>query len=243
MRLYIIRHAQSVNNMLANQADRVADPYLTDLGFRQAEIVARHLARGIDPEYIIGVSEEDTAADSRQRYKIDHLYCSAMHRALLTARPIGHALGLTPRIWLDIHEHGGIYLDHGGDRGVVAYPGLDRAAILRDFPDYHLPSTITDEGWWKPEWGREDWPGCQGRAIRVVRELRERAALRENIALVTHGGFIDALIKALTSQLPGIHLFYHHYNTAITRIDFRPGGEVDIRYLNRFDHLPPELIS
>ena len=127
MKLYMIRHAQSVNNALANQRDRVCDPTLTELGYQQADILAKHLASGVDPEYVIGVSEEDTAADSRQGYKIDYLYCSAMHRSMLTAKPIAAALGLTPELWLDIHEHGGIFLDHGGEKGVVGYPGKTRS--------------------------------------------------------------------------------------------------------------------
>jgi hypothetical protein len=63
------------------------------------------------------------------------------------------------------------------------------------------------------------------------------------VGIVTHGAFIDTLIKALTNQLPGPNLYYHHYNTAITRIDFRREGFLDIRYINGFDHLPPELVT
>ncbi|MCB0192455.1 MAG: histidine phosphatase family protein [Anaerolineae bacterium] len=243
MKLYIIRHAQSTNNALANQKDRVCDPELTELGHQQAKVVAEHLAHGVDPEYVVGVSEEDTAADSRQGYKIDHLYCSAMHRSMLTAKPISEALGLTPEVWIDIHEHGGIFLDHGGEKGIVGYPGKRRSDILAEFPNYTLPPTVTDEGWWRMENGKEDWPGCHGRAIRVYRTLRERAPSRENIAIVTHGGFMDALMKAITNQLPNPSLIYHHYNTSITRVDFRPDGKTDLRYINRFDHLPAEMIS
>jgi broad specificity phosphatase PhoE len=243
MRLYIIRHGQSTNNALANLRDRVCDPDLTDLGRRQVELVAEHLVTGIDPAYFEGVSEEDTAADSRQGYRLTRLYCSAMYRALLTTRPIARALGLKPEVWVDIHEHGGIYLDHGGQQGIKGYPGKTRSEILEEFPDYSLPEEVTDHGWWNPERGLEDWPTCQGRAIKVAATLREWSASDEHIAIVSHGGFIDVLIKALTSQLPNRHLFFHHYNTAITRIDFRADGTLDFRYINRFDHLPARLIS
>lgn len=243
MRLYLIRHAQSTNNALVNQRDRVSDPLLTQLGLRQAELVSHHLATGVDPEYFTGVSEEDTAADNRQGYRIDRLYCSAMHRSLLTAQPIARALKLKPEIWIDLHEHGGIFLDHGGQQGVVGYPGRTRSEILEEFPDCLLPVEVTDEGWWNPKLGMEDWPACYGRAIRVATTLREWAASQERIAIISHGGFMDALLKALTNQIPNRHLFFHHYNTGITSLDFRPDGTVDLRYLNRFDHLPPEMIS
>ena len=48
MQLYIVRHAQSTNNALADIRDRVCDPTLTELGERQAEIVGGHLAAGIE---------------------------------------------------------------------------------------------------------------------------------------------------------------------------------------------------
>lgn len=242
MELYIIRHGQSTNNTLTNHRERVMDPPLTELGWRQAEIVARHLAEGVNLEQQRGVSEEDTHVRTRQGYGITRLYCSAMHRALQTAQPIGRALGLVSEVWVDIHEHGGIYLDYGNEKGIVGYPGRTRSEILSEFPDYILPDEITENGWWNN--GHEDWSSCLGRGIKVANALRRRAANGEqHIAIVSHGGFIDALLKALLNQLPGRHVFYHHYNTAITRVDFRSDGRLDIRYLNRVDHLPPELVS
>jgi 2,3-bisphosphoglycerate-dependent phosphoglycerate mutase/probable phosphoglycerate mutase len=245
MKLYIIRHGQSANNALADPRRRVCDPTLTELGQRQAECVAEHLAAGFDPEYVVGDSVEATSADRRHHYHISRLYCSAMYRALLTARPMGRALGLAPEVWLDIHEHGGIYLDHDDERGVVGYPGKSRSEILAEFPNYVLPDSVTEAGWWNPANGQENRSACQGRAIKVANTLRQWAANGDsgNIAIVSHGDFIDVLLKALTNQLPGDYLFYHHYNTGITRVDFGENGRVDIRHLNRFDHLPPELIS
>lgn len=246
MQLYIIRHAQSTNNVLANQRDRVYDPALTELGQRQAELVAQHLANGVNPEYSIGDSVEATTARNGKGYKITRLYCSAMHRALLTTQPIGQALGLTPEIWLDIHEHGGIFLDHGDERGIVGYPGKRRSEILAEFPSFILPDELTDDGWWDPERGMEDWVAYQERAVKVANTLREWAAnSHENgpIAIVSHGDFINLLLKALTNQRLDWPVYYHHYNTGITRIDFWGDGGLSIRHLNRFDHLPPELIS
>ncbi len=246
MELYIIRHAQSINNALTDQRDRMSDPPLTELGRRQANIVAQHLAKGINPELSVGTSAEDTHVRRRHGYGIDRLYCSAMWRALQTAQPIGEALGLASEVWIDIHEQGGIYLDHGEAGGLVGYPGKTRSDILAEFPNYVLPEEITEAGWWNKE--HEDWPSCHGRAIRVAGQLRRIAREvddDERIAMVSHGGFIDALLKALLHQLPDRRIFYHHYNTAITRIDFRRDGRLDLRYLNRIPHLSQslELIS
>lgn len=238
MELYIIRHGQSTNNALADQRDRVCDPPLTELGKRQAETVAQHLANGVWPERL-GWGSADEA--DGQGFGITRLYCSAMWRALQTAQPIGQALGLKPEVWIDLHEKGGIYLDHGEPTGRVGYPGKTRSEILAEFPDYVLPADITEHGWWKG--GYEDTPACHQRAIRVAEKLRAQAASDERIAIISHGGFADALLKALFNQLPGHHLFYSHYNTAITRVDFQTDGRLVLRYLNRVDHLPLALVS
>jgi broad specificity phosphatase PhoE len=244
MELYIIRHAQSINNALMDIRERVMDPALTDLGRRQALAIAEHLAKGVNPEMSIGATEEDTSVRRRQGYGLTRLYCSAMQRALQTARPIGEALELQPEVWVDIHEHGGIYLDRGEEGGLVGYPGKSRGEILAEFPNYVLPDQITEAGWWNR--GFEDWPACQGRAIRVAGQLRELAQQldgQERVAIVSHGGFISALLKALMDTLPGADFFFHHFNTAMTRVDFRTDGRLDVRYLNRIPHLSPELVS
>jgi 2,3-bisphosphoglycerate-dependent phosphoglycerate mutase len=229
MELYIIRHGQSTNNALTNREDRGCDPPLTDLGRRQAELLAQHLATGVQ-------RSSDTTGPG---YDITHLYCSPMWRALQTARPIGEALSLTPEVWIDIHEWGGIYLDHGEPQGFAGYPGKTRSEILEEFPDYILPPGITEEGWWNQD--HEDMAGCAARAIRVTEALRKRAESEERIAIVTHAGLNSMLVKALHNCLPGQDLWYHLHNAAISRVDF--GESIQIRYLNRVDHLPPEMIT
>jgi len=238
MELVVIRHAQSTNNALTDGQDRVSDPPLTSLGRRQAQIVAHHLANGADRAPLAGEN------DSRRGHGITRLYCSPMWRALQTAQPIGQALGLAPEVWIDIHEWGGIYLDHGEASGIIGYPGKTRSEILAEFMNYILPEGITERGWWRQ--GHEELPACYRRAIKVVEELYKRAANAaddERIAIVSHGGFISVLLNVLFGQLSGRHVYYHQHNTAISRIDFRSGGHLDVQYLNRMDHLPPELVS
>jgi len=239
MQLYLIRHAQSYNNALDNFSQRMADPHLTKLGHRQAQIVADYLGHGINRD-MIAKTVENIEMTSQRGFGITKLYCSAMYRALQTTSPISKALGIAPEIWLDTHEYGGIYLEE--EDQIVGYSGKTRSEISAEFPEYVVPDTITETGWWQG--GREDWPYCHGRAISTADKLRKLADQDETIALVTHGGFIDALLKAIFNQLPTQHIFYHHYNTAITRLDFHTDGpHVNVWYLNRIDHLPPELIS
>lgn len=232
MELYLIRHGQSTNNALGTEIGRTHDPLLTDTGQRQAEALAAHLSDQGHPE-----------ADHEQRsgYNLDHVYCSAMQRALQTAQPVARTLGLKPQVWVEIHEHGGLYLD-GDDGQPIGHPGLTRSEILANFPDYVLPETLTDEGWWAGS--LETMGAAIGRAISVTEILMERSKKsNERIALISHGLFINLLIKSLFNQLPTSGVYYHHYNTGITRIDIRPDGFVIMRYLNRITHLTPDLVT
>src|SRR4029079_5882036 len=111
------------------------------------------------------------------------------------------------------------------------------------FPNYTLPVHVNEKGWWNPAVGAEDKEACMARAIRVAGALRIQGGSAQRIALVTHGTFADCLVKALLNLLPGDDLRFFHYNTAITRIDFRTDGKTIVRYLTRVDNLPAELMS
>jgi broad specificity phosphatase PhoE len=231
VQLYIIRHGQSSNNALGTEMGRSQDPVLTEIGVRQAEAVAAHLAQAQNPESI----------HEGRSYRFDHLYCSAMTRALQTALPISKVLGIRPEIWVELHEQGGIYLDEG-EKGRVGYPGLTRAALLEQFPDYHVSDEVTNEGWWKG--GYESVGQAAGRAINVAQRLFELSREGDQaIAMIGHGMFSNLLLKALFNQLPSPHYYYSHYNTGITRVDFFDEGFLSLRYLNRVSHLTPELMT
>lgn len=251
MKLFLIRHAESTNNRLAldlgydeYMRTRSIDPPISELGTRQAQLLADHLAANAHPES----AQEKLPVEPFSGYGITHVYCSPMLRTLQTAQPVAAALGVPVEVWVDIHEHGGMFL--GNPRtgeGLVIHGGMARLEIEASFPGYALPAAITEAGWWTQ--GYEDMPGCFARAIRVARTLRHRAqdnraeGRDEAVALISHGNFLDALIKAFFEQAPGRRLFYQHYNTAITRLDFMPDGLLMLRYLNRTMHLPPEMFS
>lgn len=246
MDLYIIRHAQSTNNALPAEVelrDRVCDPLLTELGFRQAALLAGHLVTGRDGwSEAASADPEAGGGPSVAAYGITRLVCSPMRRTLLTAQPASQALGLQPEIWLDIHEHGGIYLDHGQPAGKVGYPGITRPEVSAQFPGYRAPEALTERGWWRD--GFEEWETCLLRAGVVARRLREmNRGAGESIAMVTHGAFASALIMALVGTPPEARVHFSHHNTGISLVHFRPDGGIRLRYLNRVPHLPPDMIT
>ncbi len=241
MDLFIIRHGQSANNALPNIRDREVDPPLTELGKRQADILADYLAGGETHDLTASLTTNNTKFQLRRGFGITSLFSSPMYRSLQTVRPIAQSLGLAPQIWVDLHEGGGMYLDHGGDDGMVGYPGRTRSEIFAEFPGFQLPPGITESGWWNQ--GHEEPSSLAIRAARVSDQLREMAAKEGRVAMITHGLFMDVLLKALFGQVPGDNIYYRHHNTAISRISISTGERTEAMHLNRVDHLGPELVS
>jgi len=229
MHVYLIRHAQSENNALSAETihKRKVDPKLTELGYRQREALASYIAQ---------------ARDNGEGFDIMRIYTSAMHRSLLTAQPLAAALGLQPRVWLDLHEKGGLFARHNGH--VQGYGGMTRSDITRDFPGYALPDSLGESGWYETALGFEPETHSFYRAIKVAQELRDWNQGEAVIALVSHAGFLDILLKAIFEQLPSrpYSMRYYHNNTGITRVDYHQ-GEPALHYLNRVPHLKAAMRS
>lgn len=225
MKLYLIRHGQSYNNAIADETRRVQDPPLTETGIEQAQRLGAYIGQ----------------AD----WGITHLYCSAMYRALHTCQPIAQALNMQPEVWVDIHEGGGIFLRDFETGKVTGYGGMTRSQILGQFPNYQLPEAITEDGWWNADKGEETLADFISRGVKVGLALRERRESEDVIALVVHAGFMDVLLKALLNQLPlsPRDVFYRHNNTGITLVDFPLKDRMVVSFMNRTEHLPPDMIT
>ena len=240
MELFIIRHGQSGNNALANIRDRSVDPPLTDLGERQAEMLGEYVARGENQE-LSRETTGNTKYELRHGLGITSLFTSPMYRSLQTVQPVSRATGLAPRIWVDIHEEGGMFLNHGGGEGLVGYPGRTRSEILAEFPDYVLPTSFDETGWWNKD--HEDPASLLVRATKVSEQLREMAKTEDRVAIITHGAFMNALLNAIFGQISEGHIYYRHHNTAISRFYMDGDGRFEVLYLNSIVHLNPESIS
>jgi broad specificity phosphatase PhoE len=229
MELYLVRHGQSSNNALTGSQERHCDPPLTAVGERQADLAGQYL-KAAPAKFPHGREHTD------EGFGLTRLFCSAHRRCLQTATAIGRHTGLTPEIWLDVHEEMGIWLD-----GEDALPGLTPAEIAADFPGARLPDQINPQGWWsRPAETEDQWVE---RAARVARRLRgEMASTQERMAVVTHGGFTNDLLSALVSGGPMKGAAFTTQNTSIARIDFDSNG-CQLRYINRVEHLPPELVT
>ncbi len=246
MHLYILRHAQSANNHLyattGGSTGRQPDPPLTDLGHRQAQALAGHLAARPDRSAL----NPYAVRHDRGGYGLTHLYTSLMVRAIVTGGYIAQATGLPLQAWPAIHERGGLHDEapQTGEAIFVAGPG--RGFFATEYPHLLLPETLGEEGWWsRPRETPEEW---QPRAAGVWQELLARHGGRDDrVALVTHGGFFQSLMSALVGQEPPLNAnglsswWFTISNASITHLEI--GQRTAIRYVNKVDHLPDELLT
>ncbi len=252
MIVLLIRHGQSANNLYAGShghdyaaymAGRHPEPPLTEIGKRQAQLLAQQMVAAATPTS--APTPVEGAAWVTAEHPIERIFVSPMLRALQTALPLSRAVGVAPQVWVDLHEHGGVFTGNPQAGDVVGYPGLTSSELLAQFAGYTVDGGVDEQGWWSG--GYEEMDACYTRACRVAERLY---ALSDelgdvNIALVTHGTFLDALIHNLVvpGEPYGNRLHFSHLNTGVSRIDFGSERRLALRYLNRIDHLTAELLS
>lgn len=246
-RLYLIRHAQSENNVIwdgtgDHQPGRVSDPEITETGHQQARVLAEHLAHPqAEPR------QHPFAGTPEQHYGLTHVYCSLMTRSVLTAGYIADACGLKPQALPDIFEKHGIY--DVDDEGIMhGRPGPGRDYFSDRFPQLELPAEFNDAGWWnRPV---EDEASFLQRMKEVVSRLHHQLHDSDDrVAMVVHGDFIDQFINELMGVVRHQPNYDSHWvanwtfhNTSVTRIDYLQGSH-SVIYLNRIDHLSNELVT
>ena len=161
-RLLLLRHAETSAPDRFHGAE--SDIGLGERGIRQAEAVARVLA------------EERPEA----------LYCSAMRRAIETARPIGIACVLTTVILPSLHERKmGPLSGMSREEGLAEY-GQAKTYWMRGEIDYSHE-------------GGESYREVRSRVVPVIQRLVEETAV-ETLVVVAHGVVIRIF---LTTVLEG----------------------------------------
>ena len=247
MQLYYIRHGQSINNLNAGNKEykENSDPFLTEIGIEQAEILAKYLK---EKQHI--TNNQVWNEQNQYGFGFTHIYTSLMERAVATGAPIARALGNVPfSAWTEIHEEGGIYARETENR-FDGLPGKPRSFYEKNFPELKLPDDYDESGWWNRPFESDE--ERQLRADKVLADLIARHGDREGqpeqrIAFVSHGGFFVRLVSAML-KLPwrqGAHdlkSWFYLNNCSISRFDINK-DRLTIFYMNRTDHLPAHLVS
>ena len=243
MRLYFIRHGQSVNNALydltQNSLGRNEDPELTDIGKKQAVCLAEFLVKAENERS----DKVDHPFDLQNRngFGLTHLYTSPMVRAVATGTIVSEALGLPLIMWEDLHEGGGIFVEDLSGQVRTGLPGKNRIYFEIHYPRLILPSNLNSEGWWNRPFEEEE--DRLVRAQKVVRELISRHGdTQDNVAFFSHGGFYSYFMTSLIGLTNRNNIWFSLNNAGITRIDFLFGKRF-ITYQNRVDFLPTDLVT
>ena len=235
MLVYLVRHGQSAGNIPGLHGG--ANPDLSDIGKAQAEATGDALAGA-------GIAT---------------IMSSPLTRALRTAHLIATPLGATVEAWPDLAE-----ADRKAwkvlkkERSAASRAGLTADEVAERFPGTRLVGFSGDQTWWL-EQGREGRKGTYRRAEKVIRQIRKRWAARDGefarrtrkririadsrdgaIALVTHGAFGSVLVAALVEAAPTDYNRFSQYNCGISLVEIS-GKETRLRFLNRTDHLQPDL--
>ena len=248
MRAHVVRHAQSENNALRapgiDNPSRARDPGLTSAGEAQVEALRDFFAAATRPEGERSLGRGETC----------EIYTSPMRRAMLTARGVCLGTGARARVRMDAHEHGGCFDGGRNGGGVVGRPGMTKREVEEEFGDViDAPDSMTD-GWWDPALGCETVAAAQARGKRVAEWLWEKAraqssgeAARADIVLVSHGMFIDILLKTLfdvprTTGKQGALFCSQNASVHTLHFDVSADGEcVGLEMFNHVSHIPREF--
>jgi probable phosphoglycerate mutase len=197
-RFLIIRHGETEWNAINREQGHLDSP-LTALGLAQAERAAVRLIA----------------------YRPTALYASDLERAAHTARIIGAATGLTPRLDARLRErHMGIFQGLTPQESDTRYPA-ERAAYRAD-DTYAIP-------------GGESGVQRAERAFACLEEL----ALRhpgETLVVVTHGGLLMGIIERTLALPTGAGRRFRKRNAAINVFSRSPSGWV-LESWGDFSHL------
>ncbi len=213
MKLYLIRHAQSLNNARP-QEQRVEDPSLTEVGHEQATKLA---------EWIPSLN-------------LTRLITSPFLRSLQTAEPIGQSTSLVPEVRIELHEEGGCYRGHTPEN-ITGRPGMNRAEIERQFPSFNITASLDGDGWWasKPYETRELARRRASALLELTRD--EFAGTSERVAYVMHADIKLLLLGQFHSgplETP--------CNTSVTTVEITPDS-IRLDDFNRVEHLPAEFVT
>lgn len=235
MKLLLIRHGQSSNNVLTAAGHpfegRSADPLLTELGHHQAQRLARAFAEEALPRP--GV-----------------LLCSPMVRAVQTSVPISEELDLPVELVTEAYEVGGMF------GGLPSAPTAQRGAGAEELRAVNrrviVPADIDEDGWYDRGESVEAPSQAQGRGFSLFADLALRFHEDERVVgLICHEWIIQYLLRASMGAAsvegapdPWVAIL----NTATSYLEtdlpapepYEGAGETVIHWINRFDHLNPD---
>jgi len=194
--LYLVRHGHCDNAP-------TSDAGLSQDGLSQAEALG---------EWMSAQHEDGVVAR-----EVDRLLVCPTRRCLGTAQPIAKACGIAAEVCLDLHELGGIGPTPDLDPG---NKGMGLNTMFQEFPFIWKADGVSPNGWWTGK--EESESACEARVKKVASQMWKEAEGSKGkgaMMLVSHGRFIDALVKRLLgSGVSKGEAYLLHHNTGVTTL-------------------------
>jgi len=188
---------------------------------RHALPVRREVLEGAaDPELSEdGLAQANHLADYLGIEPIHAIYSSPLRRAVQTAAPLAERLSLPVTIVDDVAEY---------DRLSSAYVPVEELKATND-PRWQQ---MIDNEWDNPDETRSEFiDRLQGAIEAIVAQHRS-----QNVAIVCHGGVINAYLARVLGTPDSASFFYPNY-TSIHRVVAGAGGQRQIISVNETPHL------
>jgi broad specificity phosphatase PhoE len=173
-------------------------------------------AYGTDPDSPLspqGEAQARAVADQLRTEQTTHIISSPLLRSLATAHIIADILDhASVDVWFDLRE---AWDD--------PYRSLRRAELQRRFPRVVLPVSMLDTGWEHP--GDKTYMSFLARAASVLDELKARFTHQDQVVIVTHGGFANALLHTILQIAPTTPQWFELANGSLSHIRLIPAPE------------------
>lgn len=179
---------------------------LSESGFEQAELVAKYL----DQQVFV-------------KNRPTKIYASPLSRALSTAKAIHN--------YIDVPLETKTILEEV-DSGI--FSGLTWPQAVEKYPD--IAKKFKQAGDWSAVPEGESKVSLWKRADTFLKELQANHESHEKILVVSHGGFIRAMLSVFTGISPEQRLFLSIDNTSVSVIGMKKDRKY-ILYVNNTNHL------
>jgi 2,3-bisphosphoglycerate-dependent phosphoglycerate mutase len=168
----------------------------------------------------VGQSQAKHLAEYLMDERLDAIYASPLRRAVQTAQPLADARGYELRIVADVAEW---------DRNSSEYVPVE---VLKATNDPRWQAILSGE------WSASIEETAEQFAARSIAAIEELVGAHggQRIAIVCHGGVINAYLAHVLGVPHGAPFFYPNY-TSIHRVAAARSGERSIVTVNETSHL------
>lgn len=191
MRIYMVRHGQSIGNLTGDFSTDAHDQ-LSDLGHRQAAALAEYLSQ----------------------IKWDAIYCSPLIRALQTINPFAELQKTQVEIWPDLAESCWQDDQRVKEDDRVEYIPMKWPAFLSKDHFYFRNNEAL-----QPSYNETYSQGISRLRQFLQSLLRQHGGQDESVLLVSHGFSLSRLVEMLMGLEPNGR--FDHENTALTCLEER----------------------